>query len=85
MRAGPLYGVRVGGGGPGVGQEGWLRLSAHPLGGAVCRVHVQYPAFAPDTLLLLGVWSFCILFIICPNCTCSQLFLVLYSVFVFCC
>ena len=32
--------------GPGVGPEGWLRWSAHPLGGTLCRVHVQYPAFA---------------------------------------
>ena len=23
--------------------------SAHPLGGAVCRGHEQYPAFAPDS------------------------------------
>ena len=34
--------------GPGVRPEGWLRWSAHPLGGAVCRDHVQDPAFAPD-------------------------------------
>ena len=33
----------------------------------------------------VGFWSFCILFIICPNCTCTQLFLVLCSFFVFCC
>ena len=33
-----------------VGQAGaWLRGSAHPLGGAVCMYHGQYPAFAPST------------------------------------
>ena len=34
--------------GPGVGPEGWLRQFAHPFGGAVCRGHAQYPAFASD-------------------------------------
>ena len=29
--------------------EGWLRWSAHLLGGAVCRNYVQYPDFALDT------------------------------------
>ena len=38
---------------PGVGLEGWLRCFAHPSGGVVCWGHAQYPAFAPDTLLLL--------------------------------
>ena len=34
----------------------------------------------------LGLWSFCILlFIIFPNCASTQLFLVPYSFFVFCC
>ena len=77
---------------PGVGPEGWLRSSAHPLGGVVCRGHAQYPAFAPATLLPAlqngswSFWSFCILLsIICPNCECMQLFLVPYSFFVFCC
>ena len=79
---------------PGVGPEGWLGGFAHPLGGAVCRGPAQYPAFAPDTLFLLPApqkcqlcfWSLCILlFIICPNCACTQLFLVPYSFFVFCC
>ena len=32
-----------------------------------------------------AVWSFCILSIICPNCSCRQLFLVSYSLFVFSC
>ena len=40
---------------PGVGLQGWLRCFAHPLGGVLCRRHVQYPAFAPDTLFLLQV------------------------------
>ena len=31
---------------PGVGPERWLRWSAHPFGGAVCRGHARYPAFA---------------------------------------
>ena len=35
--------------------RGWARgvWSAHPFGGAVCRGHVQFPAFASNTLLLL--------------------------------
>ena len=33
--------------------EGWLRGFAHRLGGAECRRHAQYAAFAPDTLFLL--------------------------------
>ena len=40
---------------PGVGPEGRLRGSAHPLGGGVCRGHAQDPAFAPDPLFLLPV------------------------------
>ena len=32
-----------------VGSEAWLRWSAHPLGGAVCRVHGLYSAFAPSS------------------------------------
>ena len=34
---------------PGVGPEGWLRWSAHPLGGVECRGHAQCPAFAPGS------------------------------------
>ena len=65
---------------------GQLRWSAHPAGYAVCRDHVQDPAFAPGTSeVAAGFWPFCILFfIICPNCTCMQLVLVPYSFFVFC-
>ena len=37
----------------------WLRWSAHPFGGAVCRGHEQYPVFAPDTSeVTVGFWSF---------------------------
>ena len=91
-RAGSLCGVRVGVY-PEVRLEGWRRWSAPPFGGVESRGHVQDPAFAPNTLLLLpalpkwplGFWSFCILSIICPNCACTQLFLVPYGFFVFCC
>ena len=38
---------------PEVGLEGWLRWFAHPFGGAACREHAQYPAFAPNTQFLL--------------------------------
>ena len=40
---------------PGVRPEAGLGCLAHPLGGAVCRRHAQYPAFAPNTLFLLPV------------------------------
>ena len=55
---------------------------------------MQYPAFAPNThffLPALQKWqldfgALCIfLSIICSSCTCTQLFLVPYSFFVFCC
>lgn len=61
--------------------------SACPLGGAVCRDHVQLPAFAPGSSeVALGLWPFCILlFSLCLNCPCVWLFLVLYSFFIFCC
>ena len=60
----------------------------------MCRGRAQYPAFAPNTLFLLlalrkwqlSFFVFCIfLSIICPKYTCTQLFLVPYSFFVFCC
>lgn len=54
-RAAPLNGVRV-------GLEGWLRGSAHPPGGAVCRDRAQCPAFAPSTSeAAVGFWPFCVL------------------------
>ena len=52
-RAGCLYGVRVEAG-PGAGPEGCLRWFAHPFGDVECGGHAQYPAFVPDTLLLLS-------------------------------
>ena len=74
--AGPLNGVRVGADGW-VGLEGWLRWSAHPLGGAVCRDHVQPPTFARSfSEVAVGLWPFSILlFIIDRTCACVQFFL----------
>ena len=78
---------------PGVGPEAGLRWSAHPSGGVECRGHAQYPAFAPNAWFLLPAlqkWQLGFLVFvyllsrICPNCACTQLFLVPYSVFVFC-
>ena len=85
-RAGPLNGVSAGAGADRwVGPE-WIRWSAHPLGGAVCRDHARYPAFAPGTWeVAAGFWPFCILFILCPSRACVQLFLVPYSFFIFHC
>ena len=81
--AGSLYGVREGVW-LGVGLEEWLRWFVHLFGGDVCKLDVQYPTFAPKWLL--GFGSFCIfLSIICSNCVCMQLFVVLYNFFVFYC
>ena len=88
------YGVRVRAG-LGVPPKGWLRWLAHPFGGVESRGHVevhcfcsQHPVFC-SRLFRSGSWSFCsfcILFsIICPNCPRTWLFLVPYSLFVFCC
>ena len=64
----------------------WLGWSAHCLAvHASCGVHVQYPAFISVSEWQLSFWSFCILFIICPNWAYTQLFLVPCSLFVFCC
>ena len=90
---GSLYGGRVGAC-SGVELEGWLRWFAYPSDGVECKGHMQYPAFAPNThffLPALQKWqldfgALCIfLSIICSSCTCTQLFLVPYSFFVFCC
>ena len=88
------YGVRVEAG-LGVPPKGWLRWLAHTFGGVECRGHVEVPCFCSrhpvfcSGLFRSGSWSFCsfcILFsIICPNCPCTQLFLVPYSFFTFCC
>ena len=55
--------------------EGCLRWSANPVGGAVCRHHVKYPAFAARASeMAVGFWpffvSFC--FTLYPTCACVQ-------------
>lgn len=76
---------------PGVRPEGWLRWFVHPFGvQESCTVlcfFSQPLAFAPSSseVAVRLFWSFCILCTVCPNCECSQLFLVSYSLFVFCC
>ena len=91
-RAASSYAARVGLC-PGVGPEGWRRWSAHPFG-AVCRGHAQDPVFAPDPLLLrpalqkwqLGFFGLFVPFVQnLPQLHVTQLFLVPYSFFVFCC
>ena len=72
---------------PEVGPEGWFRCLPTPLVvvcvGGMLRTLFLLPAIQKWQL---SFWSFCILLtIICPNCTCTQLFLVPYSLFVFCC
>lgn len=46
------------------GGMGWLRRSADPFGGAVCRAHAQYPALAPgasEVVLGFGLFvSYCL-------------------------
>ena len=73
---------------PGNRLEEWLTWFAHSFGGVECRggMHsILILVLAPQKWQL-GFWSFYIsLFIICQNCTCEQLFLVLYSGCVFCC
>ena len=64
--------------GPGVGLEGRLRWSAHPLGGVECRGHAQGPAFAPRaSKVATGFFGLFVSFRsrICPDCACTQLFL----------
>ena len=46
--------------------RGWLRWSAHPFGGALCRGH-KYPAFAPNTLLLLLALQKAFLYLVVHN------------------
>ena len=79
---------------PGVGSEDWLRCFVYPSGGVQCRELAQYPDFVPTTLFFSryfwsGSWFgffffFYLLSIICPDCTCTQLFLVPYLFFFFC-
>ena len=48
--------------------EGVLRWWVHPLGDAVCRDPVGDPAFAPSpSEMPVGLWPFCILFMIGPQ------------------
>ena len=70
--------------GSGVGLDGWLRWLAHPLCGALYMRSTLLLILTPQKRQLC-FGSFCILlFIICPNCTCMQLFLVPSNFFVFC-
>ena len=58
--------------------------SAHPLGGAVCRDHAQYPVFAPGTSeTAVGLWPLCILlFVIAPTAhVCSYFSLLIVSLY----
>ena len=84
--AGPLNGVRVGTDVVPAREISGLGGLPPPLGGAMCRDQAQHPAFAPgNSEVAVGFWSFCILLPkICLSCPCMQLFLVSYSVFVFC-
>ena len=54
----------------GVGSEGWLRWFAHPLGGAACRGHAQYPAFVPGSLeVAVGLFGLFLCHLeFAPNC-----------------
>ena len=65
--------------------EGWLRWSAHPFGGAVCRGHAQ-PCSSPFTSeAAIHFCVFCVsLFITAQTAQCLQIFLVCYRLFVFC-
>ena len=79
---------------PGLWLEGWFRCFAHSFVGVECRQHVQYPALAPNILILLLApqkWQQWILIFvhllprICLNRTSMQLFSVPCSFFVFYC
>lgn len=61
--------------------------AADAPGGAVPQYHAQCPAFASGAgRVAVQFRPFCVVFfIICPICACMKLFLVPYSVFVFCC
>ena len=64
--------------GPGLRREGWLGWCAHPLGGAVCRDHAWYPAFAPDTPeVAVGFWVF--LYLIVHNLPQLRMHAVIFS------
>ena len=87
-RACSLHGVRVGMW-PGVGARCGLGGLPTPLVVVCAGGHAQYPAFALGSSIVAVGGGFLVflylLSIICPNCACTQLFLVLCSFFVFCC
>ena len=44
-------------------------MVCYPCGGAMCRDHAQYPAFAPGTSeVAVGLWPFCIVVHNHPDC-----------------
>ena len=69
-----VLGVKVGAD-PRVGLEGCFGCFVHLPGVAVCKDHVQYPAFGPSSSdVIVGCLVFCILFIICPDSACIRYF-----------
>lgn len=70
--------------GPGVPPDWWLWWSAHPFGGALRRDHAQSPVFAAHTSEVAGGFLVS-LYLAVPNLPQlhPQLFLVLFSFFVF--
>ena len=80
---------------PGVELEGELRWFVHPFVVLSVEGHMQYPALGSHTqyfcsrLFRNGSWLRFFFFVIvwstiCPNCTCTQLFLVPHNFFVSC-
>ena len=69
------------------GIKGWLSWSASPLGGAVCWMCAQFPAFVPDSLeVVVGFLVFFSLVHNLPQLPMQAvIFLVPYGFFVFCC
>ena len=64
--------------------EGRLRWSAHPLGGAVCRDHAQYPVFAPgSSKVAVGFLVF--LYLVVHNLPQLRVYAVIFSPFYFLC
>ena len=63
-------------------------MFTYPLGGGVCRGHLQYPIFAPGSSKVAVVFFdlvVCSGSRICPSRACMRLLLVSYSFCVFCC
>ena len=61
----------------------WTQVS-HIAGGSFTNWAIR-EAHQKWQLCFFSVWSFCILSLICPNCTCMQLFFIPQSCFVFRC